>query len=400
MSCSEVRSLLALRSLELLEEEERGSVESHLAACPACRLEVGSQDEIASYFRSARRDEKPPERVWDALVTNLGGSATGSPLDQAAPVAVAAPKRPLLDLACARCSGGLELAVYCSSCLAPHHEECFSTCGVRGCKGTQVVSARPPRRSYGLPLVTVGIAAIVAVSFLQRGYDESVRNNERLLEESQRNAQLESDLRKFVASRTLRAPQKAPEKVSIRCRDEDLGAVLDKIGKQCQQSIVALPDVRAKVSVTLDDVPWRNAVTMLAETAKCKVLECGQVLVLEKSEQKTELPPFKVPPVASDPRDFSIPAPSVEMFRFPDGREVPEELVHLTGIVASERALLPSTVMIGNRSYREGDQVLGRDGKPLSPAVYVVKIETSRVELASGSREGPKAARTVGGSAR
>ncbi len=382
MSCSETRSLLALRSFSLLEDEERASVEAHLASCPACRLEVAAHDEVAAALGSSRQDERPPERVWEALAPKLG----------AAPAAEIAPRRPLLDLACAGCQGGLEDAVYCASCLAPHHPSCFTLCGVRGCKGTKVVSARRPRGSYSLPLVVVGIAAIGAIAFVQRGYDEQKSVYEQLVEESRRNTQLEADLRKLIASRAVAPAQHAekaappsPDRVTLRCEDEELASVVDRIGQECQRNIVLDPSARGKVTLRLKDVDWRDAVSAIAQLARCEVREEGNVTVLARP-----IPPLEPAPVGH--AEVILPRPADTAPEWPP--------LKLSGVVATnERLSSTAVIKLGSgpdRFYRERDELLGRDGKSFAPRIFLVEIGHDKVEIARGSLDGPRTTLTIG----
>ena len=103
-----------------------------------------AEDEIADLLKGARRDERPPERVWEALARRLDAETV-----PAAVSAATATAEPLLQLACASCAGGLTegSAVHCASCLAPHHAECFTACAVHGCGGTRGTGRRAGARS-------------------------------------------------------------------------------------------------------------------------------------------------------------------------------------------------------------------------------------------------------------
>lgn len=361
MSCSEIRSLLTLRSLDLLEEAERASVESHLAGCAPCRLEVGSAGEVAGFLKSARKDERPPERVWEALAKSLDAAA---PAASATEWSGAAP-RALQQLACAHCTGGLTESVHCSSCLAPYHAECFTACTVHGCKGATFVSARAPRRTYASALVLLGVAAIGAIFFMQQAYDE-------LLDESRKNAQLERDIEKFIIVKKPAAPPKVPDRIDVSCDNEDLRKVLDRIGQRAQQNIVAAPDVKdARVSINLRDVRWRDAVCLIASFVDCDVIDRGDVVVLAK--------PIKLPEpekLATDRKpSVEEPAPPAPRLEFKGFIETPGQR---------------SSAIINGRGYWEGDEILGRDNKSFSPKLFVVKIHKDGVEYATGSRDGPR----------
>ncbi len=367
MSCSEVRSLLTLRSLDLLEEAERSSVEEHLASCAPCRLEVGSAGEVASYLMSARRDERPPERVWDAVAARLEPNPRASDTSASPRASEASREGVLLQLACATCSGGLVEggAVYCSSCLAPHHAECFTKCTVHGCSGTTLVSARAPRRSMAGPLVLVGIAAVSAIVVVQRAYDE-------LLDETRRNTQLENDIKKFIIVKKPEpvAPVAKPrDRVDVSSDGvEELSVALDRVGKAVDQNIVVAPDVHVKMKFDLRNVHWRDAVSAIASLAKCDIVQRGDVLVLMKPITLPErVEPVPLPPADEPEKDIEF---------------------KLNGFVVV--AGQPSSAVINGKPYREGDQIVGRDGKPFSPRRFVAKIHTDGVEIATGSLDGPR----------
>jgi len=377
VSCSEVRSLLTLRSLDLLEEGERAGVESHLAGCATCRLEVEARDDVAAQVRAKPAFEKPPERVWDALVAKI---------DAGAAPAVATARRPVLDLACAACSGSVESAVYCSSCLAPHHAECFAKCAVRGCRSTTIVSAKPaPVRTRGVPLVLVGVAAIVMVGFMLQEFDARTETYRSLVEQAERNQQLEKDLNKFLV-KSQPAPTAPRDEIDVACEDEDLATVLDEIGKKAGQNLV-VRDVKEKVSLKLHGVRWHDAVNVLATLAKCDIQEVGNVIVLYRPEKR--LPDVVIAPVATANQVEAIKPHEPDGVRFPDGRTI---FVTLEGVVVFDVKHSPqsSRAIISKVSYREGDVLRGLDGNVLVPAVYVTKIQQGKVELASGALDGPR----------
>ena len=121
------------------------------------------QAELArAVLMSLRLEAEPvPEGSWEALSAELKTSA-------------AAP-RPKVTLSCTFCHDSLvrRAAVYCATCLAPHHEACFGEhgrCCILGCEETQVVRAgaldppitrEPPRRR---PKVWVAAALTLALA--------------------------------------------------------------------------------------------------------------------------------------------------------------------------------------------------------------------------------------------
>jgi type IV pilus assembly protein PilQ len=68
-----------------------------------------------------------------------------------------------------------------------------------------------------------------------------------------------------VSSRLIRFTQ--PPTISMEFRDAEIGVVLDLLAKQAGANIVMSSDIRGKVSLSLRDVPWREALETLVKTA-------------------------------------------------------------------------------------------------------------------------------------
>ena len=76
-----------------------------------------------------------------------------------------------------------------------------------------------------------------------------------------------------VSDRLIRFIQ--PPSINIEFQDADLAVVLDLLAKQSGANIVIADDVEGKVSLTLRDVPWREALNTIVKTA-------GYVVVSER----------------------------------------------------------------------------------------------------------------------
>ncbi|MGE4618731.1 MAG: hypothetical protein AAEJ04_02865, partial [Planctomycetota bacterium] len=68
-----------------------------------------------------------------------------------------------------------------------------------------------------------------------------------------------------VSDRLIRFIQ--PPAINIEFQDADLAVVLDLLAKQSGANIVIADDVEGKVSLTLRDVPWREALNTIVKTA-------------------------------------------------------------------------------------------------------------------------------------
>ncbi|MEK7482698.1 MAG: hypothetical protein AABZ60_00045, partial [Planctomycetota bacterium] len=59
--------------------------------------------------------------------------------------------------------------------------------------------------------------------------------------------------------------------ITLDVRDKDLHEIVAYIREQTGANIVVDPDISTKVTVTLTDVPWLEALHVIAEQAKCEV---------------------------------------------------------------------------------------------------------------------------------
>jgi len=83
-----------------------------------------------------------------------------------------------------------------------------------------------------------------------------------------------------VSNRLIRFTQ--PPTISMEFQDADVKVVLELLAKQAGVNIVMASDIRGKVSLSLRDVPWREALDTLVKTA-------GYVLVREETSTATEI---------------------------------------------------------------------------------------------------------------
>lgn len=133
-ACAAVRELLVARALGALEATQEALVGEHLATCGAC---VAAEGEARSDLALVRDPAvKAPAGAWGRLQERLAAQKAGDDPVRAGPVVVA--------VSCSFCRGALVRAnaVYCASCLAPHHPECWrehGRCSVMGCAETRVV---------------------------------------------------------------------------------------------------------------------------------------------------------------------------------------------------------------------------------------------------------------------
>jgi hypothetical protein len=142
--CDAVQELLAAHELEALGATEQALVDHHLGECDPCQV---AQDETAACL--ALIEAPPvaaPPAVWGKIRARIEREGAADPVRDGAP-------SPVIALSCSFCRGGMTRgdSVYCASCLAPHHPECFrehGRCTVMGCGEESVVRPAdlPPLR--------------------------------------------------------------------------------------------------------------------------------------------------------------------------------------------------------------------------------------------------------------
>ncbi len=310
MSCAAVEPLLELTPLlvlddaageALLTQDERDTVEEHLAACARCRARAERASEAYGLLAEAWEESMEPlspelkERVLEAARAE---AAVGGDKKGAAPAAPTADRdaveavRGRVVLSCSFCHDRMqrEESVFCASCLAPHHHDCFAEhagCSIPGCDETRTVRPaqleerrprRPRRGRRGLLLLLAGagIAAGGAVAALAPNRPARVSTT--------------------PAPPPVSAP--APEArlevsgdaelIDLSAVDAPLSEVCRAIARQGGLNVVLDPAVSKgqKVRVVSNDIPPRDAVEMVADLTSCEVTPlAGGVLLLEHPRQ-------------------------------------------------------------------------------------------------------------------
>jgi type IV pilus assembly protein PilQ len=66
--------------------------------------------------------------------------------------------------------------------------------------------------------------------------------------------------------------------ITLDVRDKDIHEIVAYIREQTGSNIVVDPDISTKVTVTLADVPWLEALNVIAEQAKCEVTKVSDII--------------------------------------------------------------------------------------------------------------------------
>ena len=74
----------------------------------------------------------------------------------------------------------------------------------------------------------------------------------------------------------------AAERIDVEFDDVDLRAAMQEISDQVGHEIRAAPDVHETLTVSLREIPWREAVEVIARMTRCEVVERDGALVLEQ----------------------------------------------------------------------------------------------------------------------
>jgi hypothetical protein len=163
--CEDFAVLAAARALSVLDEAEEAELDQHLASCPACP-DLARELEERLAREAAVEPIALPEDGWRRIQEGLAR----------AKAAASAGANVFVRVRCSYCHGALErdAAVFCASCLAPGHRECFAEhgrCPAQGCDETRIIEPtvqKParPRRTRLLPVLAVLVGGGVAAAAL------------------------------------------------------------------------------------------------------------------------------------------------------------------------------------------------------------------------------------------
>lgn len=84
------------------------------------------------------------------------------------------------------------------------------------------------------------------------------------------------------------AESERSSRLTLRLKDRDLREVVASISKKANANVIMDPSIEATVTIDLQDVPWRQALKLVAEQARCIVTEVeGGVLKVENPPKTT-----------------------------------------------------------------------------------------------------------------
>jgi len=87
------------------------------------------------------------------------------------------------------------------------------------------------------------------------------------------------NLQDYLAGGEQATPSETSEYIWLDVKDKDLNDILRSISRQVGVNIIADPEVKEKVTIQLDRVEWRNALTVIAKQTHCQVLEVSDRLI-------------------------------------------------------------------------------------------------------------------------
>jgi hypothetical protein len=145
--------MLAALPLGVLSTDEEATVREHSAACAECRALLERVEEALASGKTTPR--AMPGGSWERLQARF---ADGPPRGADLRIAVG----------CTFCHDFVEKpdAVFCASCLAPHHDECFvehGRCSAPGCSETRTVKPRERTRLERRPAERQGRKGVILV---------------------------------------------------------------------------------------------------------------------------------------------------------------------------------------------------------------------------------------------
>ena len=90
--------------------------------------------------------------------------------------------------------------------------------------------------------------------------------------------------RKRVPFPDVTAPPPSPDapetRISVAFKDVELGEAMDRVGRQAGVNVVVHPTVKAKLTLTLDRVPWLHVVEAAARMTRCRIERKGGGILL------------------------------------------------------------------------------------------------------------------------
>jgi len=341
MSCAEARALLEPSPLALaragegddgvLEPAEAARLEAHLAGCAACRADAdrlaGAYAEITRGAEETRTMEPLPDDMKDRILAarRAGAAAPASPPPppkkgkpgEAAPAVDPARVDAVgrqIALTCAYCHDRTtrEEVLFCAACLAPHHRDCFrdhGRCSLPGCDETRTV--RPQEEAAGPPAPPRGRGAIAAIAAAALTGLAAAAVTAALMADGPSSgggaappppsvAEVVDPPRAEPAGDDPieeegdeGAPTGPPElldpvRIDIDVEDAGLADVMEQIGRLVDRNVLVDPSVQERVTVSLREIPWRDAVDVIARMTRCDVEERpGGILILTQPPRVT-----------------------------------------------------------------------------------------------------------------
>jgi len=74
----------------------------------------------------------------------------------------------------------------------------------------------------------------------------------------------------------------APERVDVNVEDADLSRVMAEISRTVRRPIVVEEGIDEKVTIFLRQIPWRDAVNVIAKLTKCEFEERNGVILISR----------------------------------------------------------------------------------------------------------------------
>ncbi|HZU98964.1 MAG TPA: hypothetical protein VFF73_19810 [Planctomycetota bacterium] len=93
------------------------------------------------------------------------------------------------------------------------------------------------------------------------------------------------DIKRFMDRRPEAKEYK--RNIDVNVEDADLREVMDEIGRRVGRNIIVEPDVHERVTITLRQIPWLDAVNVIAKLTKCELERKGEIYVLSQPPKVT-----------------------------------------------------------------------------------------------------------------
>lgn len=272
-ACPGTDLLLLLKESLIEDEDNARELDWHLSGCERCQARL----ELVEDSLEPPKLPPLPEGLYGRLEKRIRHEGRSQAQPTAATLGV--------KMLCSVCKGGLARgeAVYCSACLAPYHDDCFSDhgrCAALGCEETRVVrSADGVRKKRGgsvwgraALILAVGAGSGLAAAYAWRLTDTGPGPAAPTAVTAP-----EMRVESYDVAGLLPATQKAPVGYGLSL-EEALADDLPELEEGWRRDMVRILRTR-RISVNFKDTPFADVLTFMQDITGLNLVAEADVTV-------------------------------------------------------------------------------------------------------------------------